>query len=344
MRKISKILTVLLTLALLCGVILSVVASAAEGESREALNVTKSNNNLYTDFESTNNGTHYIRFFPGEYSSSTSNSFQADYPTVSGNTYARYSSKGNNTLATSETMAVANIMPDYKINSSSRIVYNMGAYDYAVLDFEIASDKYTFTFKADVETSYTQGDGAPTVTNATGVTVYKTVDTRAEFESYLNGTKQIPQEVVEWTVSSVNHKKVYTYTNVTVNDDLKLAYDEGAYIYPEVRTYRFASSAEGDKTTNNGPYCLRTRYDSSAKKWYADTSGGARVYLSDEAGVFNHVSYVFETVRTASASASSGYHINNSKVHVFVNGTHVSSNILFNNQNANETCVPFTNT
>ena len=339
MRKFSKILTVLLTLALLCGVILSVVTSAAEGESREALNVTKSSKNLYTDFESTdNNGNHYIRFFAGESSSSTSNSFQADYPTVSGNTYARYSSKGNNTLATAEVTAAANIMPDYKINNSSKIVYNMGAYDYAVLDFEIASDKYTFTFTADVSTSYTQGDGDPTVTNATGVTVYKTVETRAEFESYLNGTKQIPQEVVEWTASSVNHKKVYTYTNVKVNDDLKLAYDGDAdtYIFPEFRTYRFASSAEGDKG-NTGNFRLRTRYDSSAKKWYADTASGARVYLSDEAGVFNHVSYVFETVRTASASATSGYHINNSKVHVFVNGTHVSSNPLFTNQNANET-------
>ena len=113
MRKISKILTVLLTLALLCGVILSVVASAAEGESREALNVTKSTKNLYTDFESTDgNGNHYIRFFAGE-SNITNNSFQADYPTVSGNTYARYSSKGNNTLATGTVTAVANIMPDF---------------------------------------------------------------------------------------------------------------------------------------------------------------------------------------------------------------------------------------
>ena len=175
MRKSSKILTVLLTLILLVGVVLSVVASA-ESESRETLNITKSSKNLYTDFESKQtNGNHYIRFFVGEYSSSTSNSFQVEYPTVSGNTYARYSSKGNNTLASATVAAVALIMPDYK--NASYLVgnetgsNNMGAYDYAVLDFEMASDKYTFTFTADVKTSYTKGNGAPTVTNVTGKAV-----------------------------------------------------------------------------------------------------------------------------------------------------------------------------
>ena len=53
MRKFSKILTVLLTLALLCGTVLSVVSYAEEEPaSREALNVSGASNNRYTDFES----------------------------------------------------------------------------------------------------------------------------------------------------------------------------------------------------------------------------------------------------------------------------------------------------
>ena len=80
MRKFSKILTVLLTLALLCGVIMSVFASAAD--STWTPKITEDSRNRYDDFDGLSTGNHWNNYRPNFASTSTVEG-------VNGNHYAQ---------------------------------------------------------------------------------------------------------------------------------------------------------------------------------------------------------------------------------------------------------------
>ena len=239
MRKFSKILTVLLTLALLCGTILSVVAQAEETESRESLNITGVSHNKYTDFESTmSNGTHYVTLV-----GQNDTNVKKEYVTVDGNTYGRYSSKGHNNVTGSAEVYLT--LSDYSLANQRTGIANIGAHDYTVIDFEIGTDKYVFSFKVPVSikttVSVSDKSVADSVTETTATEVlYKTVATVEEYEAFVADPSLLQQYVKETLTSTTTTKDkpsagVNTITTVektygavaSVNNDLGLAFIHG---------------------------------------------------------------------------------------------------------------------
>ena len=137
MRKFSKLLTVLLTLALLCGVILSVFASAAEGESQ--LKITNATYNMYTDFETKNTSGPTPTVVWGD-PWATVQYISIDHVEGSDNSYARYMRTEYNSSAKLELWIR---LTDFGLGNL-RAGTSIGANDYVTIDFEIGTDKYSY--------------------------------------------------------------------------------------------------------------------------------------------------------------------------------------------------------
>ena len=80
MKKFSKIFLVLLTLSLIFGTMLSVVASAATADCCDMLSVSGASHNLHSDFESSK---HSVVLQPAW--GTQENMAPVAYPTVNGN-------------------------------------------------------------------------------------------------------------------------------------------------------------------------------------------------------------------------------------------------------------------
>ena len=339
MRKFSKILTVLLTLALLCGTILSVVAQAEETESRESLNITGVSHNKYTDFESTmSNGTHYVTLV-----GQNDTNVKKEYVTVDGNTYGRYSSKGHNNVTGSAEVYLT--LSDYSLANQRAGIANIGAHDYTVIDFEIGTDKYVFSFKVPVSikttVSVSDKSVADSVTETTATEVlYKTVATVEEYEAFVADPSLLQQYVKETLTSTTTTKDkpsagVNTITTVektygavaSVNNDLGLAFIHGMAVNVHGRAADVLSNP--GNTTNRkeiySGFMFYTVKDSNGV-WYLsvnDKYSSDDIKLTNEIGKFDHVTYVLKASRTADSAKSTGYSISGSKAYMFVNGEFV---------------------
>ena len=221
MRKFSKILTVLLTLCLLCGVILSVVASAEdETESREALNITQASHNRYDDYESTDSsGNHYVPLSGQNYPN-----VQVEYLTdANGNTYGRYVAKGHNNLAGNAELYLT--FSDFGIGNQRSGISNIGAHEYMVIDFELGSDQYAFSYVATITLNVPGADGAEATTETVTATLYKTVDTKAEYDAFVAAPATL-EEFINKALYEVDGKTISNIA-IAVNDDLDIAHIDG---------------------------------------------------------------------------------------------------------------------
>lgn len=328
MRKFSKILTVLLTLALLCGVIMSVFASAAEGESREALNITQANHNRYTDFESKNSSDkHYV-----ELQGQNWTNVQVEYPTdANGNTYGRYVAQGHSNASGNAELYI--MFSDHGLGNHRSGISNIGAHDYMVVDFELGSDQYAFSYVATITLNVPGVDGAEATTETVTATLYKTVDTKAEYDAFVT-TPSALAEFVNKAIYEVNGKTISNIA-IAVNDDLDIAHIDGMSYNLHGR------GADKLSTDQNKEYrkeiysgtLVYTVKDKATGKWYLGTSstygasGAKYVEISNVPGEFTHVTYVVKTVRTASPTATTGYSISGSRAYIFVDGECVKSNV-----------------
>jgi hypothetical protein len=220
MRKFSKILTVLLTLALLCGVVMSVFASAAAGESREALSVSGAAHNRYSDFEASYSAN---KITPGFVWSNPGNMVVEYAEDGDGNTYARYSVVTSYPTAVGTTtkelwMQVAPYDTDNHRNGKS----NIGAHDYVVIDFELGTDSYAFSYTVEgVTIQTTVVKGGETTSDVTKenqtVTLYKTVSSRAEYEAFVSNPDLLKEYTKDSTykTSSTSNDVTTTTTKVT---------------------------------------------------------------------------------------------------------------------------------
>ena len=276
MKKFSKIMTVVLTVVLLCGTMLSVVAQAAPGESREVLNITGASYNKYTDFESTKaDGTHYLTpyFVWGNAGSMSSAVVEGS----NGNHYARYLGSVDGT-GTKECWIVLSDYGDGNLRAGTSI----GANDYVTIDFEIGTDKY----------SYQDGSG-----------VWHTVDT-------LN---DIPADKRPAEDEAYRNLAFYNGTNIGING----------------RGYKTLGSGSAAEVWNAMPFFIVQ--DSVSGKWYASgdkTYSANDVELSNKIGEFDHITFVFKTLRNASNISATGYSMKGTAVYVFTNGDFLTSSSI----------------
>lgn len=154
MKKFSKIFLVLLTLSLVFGAMFSVVSSAAAGESREFLNVStfssvNGTQNFYNDFETSANSGDY-----GIVTGQNNDGAKTVYVTgENGNHYYRY--ENNGTKSGSKTAEMYYKLTGWGDNATSYKAGDIGGYDYAVIDFEMGTDKYVYKVNGTYHTAST---------------------------------------------------------------------------------------------------------------------------------------------------------------------------------------------
>ena len=242
MRKITKIFAILLTLCLLSGVMVSVVASAAEqGASNGSLNVSGHNSNYAWDFE-TNPG--WI---------SLSDMIFAQGGPANGNKYFQMSSDGKTggTLTGGSKNTV----------SGGRFNLNLKDIKYFTLDYDIGTDRYVYWDSDGV--SHTYVDGEP-----------------------ITDLSQVPEDAIKVLPAYGTFGQSYLY-------------------------YRASSSGYFGR--------VEIRYDEEADKHYFTTnSGEGKLYLSNEVGVFDHVTTVVEIVKDGTGACRAIDHF-------YLNGEYLTS-------------------
>ena len=181
MRRFSKILTVLLTLCLLCGVFVSVFASAEEATA-PVLNVT-GDSPMYNDFDGNKSA------YGGERSwSNSTNGKPMDMTTVDGHLRLYCNPAW---VASANT---GNPAPTYHISQLSYSTNpittatsgNVTTSDYVTVDFDLGVDQWTYCYEQ------TNDNGTPDDTaDDTVETVWKTVETLEEIPEAYKDTAQL---------------------------------------------------------------------------------------------------------------------------------------------------------
>lgn len=276
MKKFSKIFLVLLTLSLIFGTMLSVVASAATADCCDMLSVSGASHNKHSDFDSSK---HTVALQPAW--GTAGNMAPVSYPTVNGNTYGRFTSLGSTSGSGNKENWMVLSAYDWAVQRSGTA--NVGAHDYVVIDVEVGTDKYAYQ---------------------DGNSVWHTAET----------LDAIPPEY---------------------RDKATLAFHNGMSFNINGRAADYLSSAG---TSNSGEVHANmhvfTVLDSATGKWYLGSKnsygadGGSYIELSNEIGVFDHITWVIQTVRTADSKRSTGYKLSDSKAHMFVNGEYLYSSAV----------------
>ena len=281
MKKFSKIFLVLLTLSLIFGTVMSVVASAATEDCCEMLSVSGASHNLHSDFESSNTGSHKIVPAFAWASGQKGNVYVTTKTGSDGNTYVNYSAK-NKESTSSSTIEGWVPVSDYSYANQRNGQSNIGAHDYVTIDFEIGTDMY----------SYKDSKG-----------VWHTV---SEFED-------IPAEYRP----AEPHRALALYNGMSLNINGRGAPD--------------LSSAGSSASTESNFTFVYTVQDSETGKWYLGSKSsygaddGVYIELSNQVGVFDHVTFVFQVVRTADSARTTGYNIKNTKIYTFLNGEYLTA-------------------
>ena len=185
---------------------------------------------------------------------------------------------------------------------------------YAVLDFEFGTDSYVFSYTADTVRTIEVSGSEPNanIKNSsealTGQVFYKMVSSKAEFDAFVANPASLE------TTISTNHKNgsKYSYTqtdvitNVKVNEDsFTLALGSGTggvgiasnWLYAAADYYVDGKKAARDDLVNYKAYVVQ---DPKTGLWYmSDTNGtysegNSNVLLSNEVGVTDHISIVFD--------------------------------------------------
>ena len=301
MKKSTKILTVLLAVCLLFGISSAFATSAAE---TNVLSVTNHSANVTDDCTSGPEGTDYGL-------ASTGNSLYFGYENSVKSQYIQGThvkdSTGENTYIRIHYMqgSADTPDPDQKYNhreASTRwrayTSYNAAAdlknYKYMTLDFDFAADAYVYSFTLN------------------GVKQYKTAASDEEFKKYLGTVTADPNKINEF------------YEEALATKDLAFPADE---------TLRFNAVFQSSMTDSASGQALSASSSSAHWKqvhtdaififklddgWYVgktrDNAEGA-VRLSNEAGVFDHITMVFELL-------DGGLTV---RQHIYVNGNYMAT-------------------
>ncbi|MBE6643870.1 MAG: hypothetical protein E7612_00665, partial [Ruminococcaceae bacterium] len=232
---------------------------------------------------------------------------------------------------------------------------------FAVLDFDFGSDRYVFSYTAKVEvvkniTSITENKVAVTPddfkaaypdaykdiaeTETVEMTVYKTVESRAEFEKYCNNPSLLVNETQTYQnyydtsysaydAEETKHTFVLYGTRtetvkevVSIDEEQKL--DVALYEGMTIRGYMQEQSQSklNDEDFDERRYPIFfTVVKGTDGLWYLSTDnkyGGNDVLLSNEVGVTDHITIVFENAKDEHTI----------KYHSYVNGEYVTSAYL----------------
>ena len=225
MRKTAKILAVLLTLCLLCGIMVSVVASAAEAETvtpHESLNVSNHTYNQTWTFSDAENN-------PALWNTSlTHPSMILGVGGTSDNYYLQSSSNGINL---EDDKAAKNLY------MSSTFRAKLSGVTYFTFDYDFGTDRYVYWDAQGV--SHTYVDGEP-----------------------ITDLSEVPEGAIKVLPAYGTSNTNYNYMMFYYGSSLK-------------RTH------------------VNVLYDSEAGKYYLATdSGEGKIYLSNEVGVFDHITVV----------------------------------------------------
>ena len=253
MKKIAKIFTTLLTLCLLCGVILSVVASAANDDVAPPLNITGHSNNMNWNHENdvaatwtnltakngrdfgikeASNGNHY--FYATVLEGSTSNNSSSNQITI------------NKALAADVT--------------------------FVTLDMDFGTDRYIYD---------SDGDG--------------------KFDTYADQPVEGYECIPAYGYNQANY----------------LTSDSESVKNSRNQSFWFRTRFRGGTTTVDFPYTY-IGFDTDTHRYYLHSSAVdtvTRAYLSNEVGVFDHVTKVYKIEAVEGNSSA-----HNVTEYVYVNG------------------------
>lgn len=107
-----------------------------------------------------------------------------------------------------------------------------------------------------------------------------------------------------------------------------LAYFDGMSININGRGAEILSTAGTANSKESNFAFVYTTQDSATGKWYLTdkntyAASTAKLELSNELGVYDHFTYVFEVGRTADTARTTGYNFKNTKVYTFLNGEYL---------------------
>lgn len=338
MKKLSKIIVALLSLSLIVGVVASTALFGYAEESYDRLNITDDPYNRYNDYSSTKTDT------TGNFGATLVNDGDQTVGTVTtySSGYYKITTNGGKTRYTGSALQSWTLSHNAGI-AADNWKSNFFETSYAVLDFELATDRYAFSYTADVQRSYVvTGSGATTSEETlTGATLYQMVASVEEFEAYLNDPSSLEGKKV------YTNKKGSTYTctttdvvsNVVIDaDSLTLAYGNGngsigiagSFIYATAATMATSGgkASRADLINLNG-YAVR---DPETGNWYMSDKSGAyspdnnNILLSNKLGVFDHITVVFDNQISNEGGISYA---------IYVNGEYLSSDLLKNGSKFN---------
>ncbi|MBE6644779.1 MAG: hypothetical protein E7612_05295 [Ruminococcaceae bacterium] len=182
--------------------------------------------------------------------------------------------------------------------------------DYSVLDFDYGTERYTFSYTADVvrtiEATGTKADGSSypasqAATDMGNLTLYMTVSSKAEYDAYvanpslLNGTKV--------TETKAFYSDRYTATQTDVITNAKIV--EGSFRPAYIAPYFWMNDGSGKKYQQ----FFSVAYNSADKQTYISI-GDNKIALSGEAKVTDHITMVFDNGITTAGKVTAAVYVN----------------------------------
>ena len=289
MRKFSKILTVLLTLCLLCGVFVSIFASAEEATG-PLLNVT-GDSPMYNDFDG-NKST-----YGGERSwSNSTNGYPMNMKVFNGHLrlYRDPALAVNNTKAPAPTYHISQLSytknPLTTANSG-----NLTASDYATVDFDFGVDQWAYSYEV------TNDNGTPDdTTDDTVSTVWETAGTKEEIPEAYRASAQLAYIPMSFTLGG------RAIRDVDVDKFDSSLFGESNFTF-----FAFKQGSDGNWGV----------YDSKGTTLL--------YVLSNEINVYDHFTYLIKTTKISDATVEEGVVTDHADytatAYLYINGEYVTN-------------------